>query len=467
MADLLLAHTWHQALDPAENALGKPYPPLGPLVSLAELTAAGHDVAFYDATFSADVDLFGAALDGHRPKKVAILADPHAVPQKMCLTAVREAALRMVALAKARGAQVLVAGPDVSDRPQLYASADVVVLGEHDDVLQEWAAGADFHGIQPRRPVRARLDELPFPAWDQVDLRAYADRWRRRHGYWELNVSTGRGCPYRCAWCAKPTWGRTYHVRSPERVVVELAEVRRRGADRVAFTDDIFAVKPAWLREFRGLVERDPLPFRCLTRADLVRDAGYVADLRASGCVEVWLGAESGSDSVLAAMDKDQTRDDLDRASELLKQAGIRRGFFLQLGYPGESRRDVDATVDMIRRLRPEEIGVSVSYPLPGTPFFDRVKADLRDTNWAHAMDNTVLFSGAYPQPFYDAVRELLRTEQALRTWTPRAGLRRTVALPRHALRWPIERARMAWFSRGSGTTPRGGGSSPAGTPAR
>lgn len=444
MARVLVAHTWHQRLDPAEQALSRPYPPLGPLVSLAELRAAGVDAAFYDPTFAVDVDAFADSLDGHRPERVAILADPHSVPQKMCLTTVRDAALRMVRLAQARGAEVLVAGPDVSDRPQLYADADVVVVGEHDGPLREWAAGAPLRGVQPRRPVRTDLDGLPGPAWDDVDLRAYAAAWRRKSPAWELNVSTARGCPYRCNWCAKPTWGRTYHVRSPVRVAADVAEARRRGADRVWFTDDIFAVKPSWLAEYRRLVEGDPLPFRCLTRADLVRDEAYAADLRAAGCVEVWLGAESGSDGVLAAMDKDQTVADLRRAARTLGRLGIRRGFFLQLGYPGERYADVLATLRLLRELGPEELGISVAYPLPGTPFHERVRDELAATNWDHAMENRVLFAGAYPQPFYDAARELLRAEHALRTArTPRALVR----APWHLARWPLHRAELKLWS--------------------
>lgn len=449
MARFLLAHSWHQALDPAERALDKPYPPVGVLASLAEARAAGHALAFYDPTFAPEVDAFALALDGHRPERVAILADPHAVPQKMCLASVREAALRMVALARARGAEVFVAGPDVSDHPEAYTAADVVAVGEHDHALLRFFAGDSPRGVLPRAGVRADLDRLPLPAWSDVDLREYARRWRRRHGLWELNVAAARGCPYRCNWCAKPTWGRTWQARPPEAVAAEVRALRALGVDRAWFTDDIFGVRRDWLDRYRAA--GPGLPFRCNTRADLVRDPAYAAALAEAGCVEVWMGAESGSDPVLAAMDKDQTVDDVRRACALLRAHHIRVGFFLQLGYPGEAYPDVLATLRMLRELGPDDLGVSVSYPLPGTPFHERVKAELGEAHWSRSMENRVLHASAYDQAFYDAAREVIRAEHALRSWQPewsRRGLRRTAALPAHLLRWPLHRTRLWWEAR-------------------
>ncbi|MFZ5478894.1 MAG: B12-binding domain-containing radical SAM protein [Myxococcota bacterium] len=450
MARVLVAHNFHLPLDPNESAAGKPYPPLGTLVSAAAAEAAGVDLAVYDPTFTHDVDTFAAALDGHRPEKVALLADPHAVPQKMCTLGMREAALRMIRLAKERGAEVLVAGPDASDRPARYAEAgsDVVVVGEHDAAFLAWVRGEPLRGVLPRAPVMADLDGLPFPAWDRVDMGAYAARWRARHGLWEVNVSTARGCPYKCNWCAKPTWGRTYHARAPERVVAEVHALRERYApDRLWFTDDIFAVKPAWLARYRECIDT-PIQYRCLTRVDLLRDATYVANLAASGCVEVWLGAESGSQRVLDAMDKECTVEEIHRAAGLLRDHGIRACFFLQLGYPGETYQDVLGTVRMVRALRPAEIGISVSYPLPGTPFHDRVRDQLKKTNWQDAMDNEVLFRSDYPQAFYDAAREVLRAEHALLTLKPTP--RRLAGAAWHAARWPWHRAALKVLGRGN-----------------
>lgn len=440
---ILVASPYHQPLDPMEARAQKPYPPLGTLVTVSELRARGHEVAVYDPMFCRDVGTFAEALRGWRPRQVAIVADPHSVPVKMCLRSMRDAARDMVARAREAGADVLVAGPDPTDHPEAYAGA-TVVRGEHDQAVIDWVEGG-----AASRPTG--LDALPFPALDSVDLGEYRRRWRQKHGLWELNLSTARGCPYRCNWCAKPTWGRSYNVVSPARAAEMVDWAQGRFApDRLWFTDDIFAIKPAWLAEFRRLVEPRRVPFRCNTRADLVREGAYVHDLAESGCVEVWMGAESGSDRVLAAMDKDQTRDDIATATRRLHEAGIRVGFFLQLGYPGESYADVLQTLDMVRDLRPDEIGVSVSYPLPGTGFHEKVRAQMGRENWQSTMDNEVLFEAAYPQAFYDSARELLRAEHAWLSWRPSLGVRRAAALPYHAARWPWHRGRVAALARQS-----------------
>ncbi len=445
MAELLLAHSLHLGLDPRGAADRSPHPPLGLLVTAAELLRQGLDVAVYDGTFGR-VEDFAAALAGHRPRRVAILADPHNISQKMCLTVWREAAQRMIGMAHDVGATVLVAGPDVTDHPAQYAREGVtVVIGEHDTAVEAWARG---EAPPPGRTTRPALTGLPFPAWDRVDMEAYAAMWRAAHGHWELNVSTARGCPFRCNWCAKPTWGRRYTVRPAEEVWAEIDEARRRyRPDRIWFTDDIFGVHKDWLARFADLASPNPLPFRCQSRADLLGDAHVVRDLARAGAAEVWLGAESGSDSVLLAMDKDGTVAEIREAARLLREHGIRTGLFLQLGYPGESVEDVLSTVRLVRELRPDGIGVSVSYPLPGTAFFDRVvgpnAADAADARWSGSMENRLLFSSPYPQGFYDAAREVLRAEHAVARFMTRPTLRGAARLPWHLGRWPVERARL------------------------
>ena len=94
--------------------------------------------------------------------------------------------------------------------------------------------------------------------------------------------------------------------------------------------------------------------------------AENVDALRRAGCAEAWLGVESGSQAVLDAMDKGLTVDDVRGAVARLRAAGIRIGFFLQFGYPGEGWPEIEMTRRLVRELAPDDIGVSVSYPLPG-----------------------------------------------------------------------------------------------------
>jgi anaerobic magnesium-protoporphyrin IX monomethyl ester cyclase len=100
-----------------------------------------------------------------------------------------------------------------------------------------------------------------------------------------------------------------------------------------------------------------------------------------------------------------------------LKSVGIRVGFFIQLGYIDEQLEDILATRDLLASAQPDEIGVSVSYPLPGTKFYDLVKAQMRaKTHWQESNDLEMMFHGTYTSDFYRAVRNLLHDEAALQT---------------------------------------------------
>ncbi|MDP6932151.1 MAG: radical SAM protein [Myxococcota bacterium] len=465
MSRVLVTHNYHLALDPREAALARPYPPLGTLVAAANARQQGHDVSVYDPTLDGGPRAFARALEGH--DTVAIVADDHSVPQKQCLSSMRRAAFGMIAQAREHGARVLCSGPDASDSPDAYlqAGAQSTVSGEVCEALVEWLNGEDaiqgVHGEQGaggRRSVIEELGRLPSPAWDLCDLEPYARTWRQHHGTWELNIWTARGCPYRCNWCSKPTWGRTYNVRSPQAVAADIAHVREHyGPDRIWFTDDIFAIRPGWLREFRSALDA-PIPYRCLNRVDLVRDGSYTDDLAATGCDEVWVGAESGSDRILAAMDKETTVEEIRAATQVLRSREIRVGFFLQLGYPGESLRDVMSTVRLVQELGPDQIGVSVSYPLPGTPFHDYVSASMKTTNWQASMDNAPLYEAPYSADFYGAAKEVLRSTCSARhapqalarlvTQPSRRNARSLAGSLYHATRLPWVHGQMVRFAR-------------------
>jgi len=461
---ILLTHPYHLALDPREDALSKPYPPVGTLQAAAVVQQAGGEVVFYDPMFAADETAFAEVLAEHPVDAVFIIADDHSVQIKQCLARIRTATLTMTRMAAEKGLPVLVSGPDVSDHPEIFLEAGAVgaVSGEVLAVLPAWLQGATgidgLHGERGaggRSAVLTDLDALPDPAWALCDLAPYARRWRKHHGVWELNIWTARGCPYRCNWCAKPIWGRTYHVRSAARVAAELhGLMAQHRPDRIWFTDDIFALRPAWLRDLRAALGEKTLPYRCLSRVDLLVDPAYVDDLAATGCDGVWVGAESGSDAVLEAMDKGASVADIVDARHLLAAHGISAGFFLQLGYPGETVEDVRSTVALIRQLRPEEIGVSVSYPMPGTAFYEHVKGSMGSTNWETSMDNRTLFEAPYEQAFYAAAKELLRSTYSasrrrvvLKTFLkePSAEHARKVAgAVWHSLRRPVVAAKMS-----------------------
>jgi radical SAM superfamily enzyme YgiQ (UPF0313 family) len=139
--------------------------------------------------------------------------------------------------------------------------------------------------------------------------------------------------------------------------------------------------------------------------------------LKEAGCAEVWMGVESGSQKILDAMDKGITISQIEEATERLKGAGIRACYFLQFGYPGEQSNELQQTIALVRRTRPDDIGISFSYPLPGTVFYERVQAQLGSKrNWIASDDLCILFQAEYSTDFYRAVREALHAE--VDSWT-------------------------------------------------
>jgi radical SAM superfamily enzyme YgiQ (UPF0313 family) len=214
-------------------------------------------------------------------------------------------------------------------------------------------------------------------------------------------------------------------------VVAEIRELRALGAEHLWFMDDIFGLKPGWLPRFADAIEREGLrtPFKCLSRADLLLRPGEVDALRRAGCETVWLGAESGSQGVLDAMEKGTTVAQIHESTAALKAAGIGVAFFLQFGYPGETWEDIQRTLQLVRDCNPDDVGVSVSYPLPGTPFYERVRDRILGRhNWVDSSDMAMLYDGPYPTSFYHLLHSRLHAEFRLQKARNGRGLVATVA---------------------------------------
>ena len=176
------------------------------------------------------------------------------------------------------------------------------------------------------------------------------------------------------------------------------------GFDHIWFCDDIFGLKPGWVNEFADLLEKEGLDFRFKMqgRVDLLLQENNIRDLARAGCENIWMGAESGSQKILDAMDKGTTVQQIVEATHLLKKYGIKPSFFIQFGYPGETKEDIQKTISMINELLPYEIGISVSYPLPGTVFFEKVKNELvKKTNWTDSDEMALMFRNTYQPAFY------------------------------------------------------------------
>lgn len=446
MTDVLLTHSYHLYYDRKQVRKMQPYPPLGTLYAAALLRSAGISVAVFDTMLNDPEAEFAAALQRLNPQIVVVFEDNFNFLSKMCLTRMREVAYHILDSSLRAGATVLVNGSDALDHALDYLQRGFrcVLLGEAEWTLLEavshllkgdensldHVAGLAYLDKRsaelvktPGRAFMRDLDHLPFPARDLIATDQYRNAWRTAHGYFSLNIVASRGCPYRCNWCAKPIYGDSFSVRSPATVATEMRQLKRDfDADHLWFADDIFGLRPKWVRQLATEVEKldAAIPFKMQSRVDLMTPDN-VSALRRAGCAEVWMGAESGSQKVLDAMDKGTRVEQIAKARENLKCEGIRACYFLQFGYPGETWQDIQGTIRLVSDTRPDDIGVSVSYPLPGTKFFDRVQAQLGEkTNWSDSEDLSMMFQGAYTNEFYRALHHALHAQ--VDSWNSVAG---------------------------------------------
>ena len=464
MSQILLGQSYYLHFDRKLWRAMQPYPPLGTLYAASYLRQHGYEVALFDAMLAESEAEWGSALDEHTPRYAILYEDNFNYLSKMCLLRMREAAFKMIDMAKNRGCIVILCGADATDHYAEYLEkgADYCLLGEGEETLIELlgqlsgrseAQLESIHGLAyqssienpkseivnrtPRRPDITNLDQLPFPAWDLVDVEKYRSIWIQHHGYFSMNMVTTRGCPYHCNWCAKPIWGQRYNSRSPENVVTEMRWIKENfSPDHIWFADDILGLKPHWIEKFAGLLQQADaiIPFKCLQRADLVNEKTASALARA-GCKTVWIGAESGSQKILDAMEKGDTVGDIYNAAQLLRAQGIEVGFFLQFGYPGETWEDVQKTLKMVRECAPDDIGISVSYPLPGTKFFERVKLELGEKqNWQDSEDLAMLYRGPFPTEFYRILHGRVHYEFRLRQSILKRDLKKMIRIPYYLL---------------------------------
>lgn len=425
MKKILFTHSYFYKFDHKQWEAKQPYPPLGTIYAAAVMREAGYQVSLFDTALTDSTDSIIQAIDIEKPDYLVIYDDGFNYLTKMCLTNMRAAAFRIAETGKTNKIKVIVSSSDAADHYEKYIShgVDFVIIGEGEITLKELITSldegeTDFSRIDglaykfneeiirtPAREIIKELDKLPQPAWDLVNIPSYKKVWMENHGYFSLNIATTRGCPFKCNWCAKPIYGNRYNSRSPQKVIDEIEFLQKSyDVNHFWICDDIFGLKPGWVQEFRDLVNKKGLSFnyKIQSRVDLLLQEDTIEALADSGAETVWVGAESGSQKILDAMDKGTSVEQIFEATHLLKRNGIRSAFFLQFGYLGETKSDIQKTINMVLELMPDEIGISVSYPLPGTKFYDEVKEQLNEkANWTDSDDLALMYKGTFSSSYY------------------------------------------------------------------
>ncbi len=336
---------------------------------------------------------------------------PEMVGLSICSSMVAEAGVIARWAKEICGQDVLVVGggPHPTAIPEATLTEcpaiDVIVVGEGERTLVELAergAKGDVAGLvyrqdgafvrSPSRPQVHDLDSLGPPAYDLFDMDFYTtpDRWMIR---WlklaATNIRTSRGCPNRCRFCAGHIvagLGVRYH--SLDYVLEQILQaVNRFGVEAIRFEDDTVGTDPARLLDLCEALRRHDLHRRirweCCLRVDQA-DTELLRRMKQAGCIQVEYGFESGSDEALKRLGKNTGVELNRRAVRLTREVGLRIFADIMIGLPGETEAELRATMDFLRWARPEIITAGRLHPLPGTPIFNELPEEVRQSiNWA------------------------------------------------------------------------------------
>lgn len=289
---------------------------------------------------------------------------------------------------------------------QQHPEIDLIIAGEAEQTLLEFIeaqqSGSPLdeipgliirkNGIPQRtapQQVLQELDKLPFPSeWLQeainVDLSLQAEF-----------ISTARGCPAACNFCASPAfWGRKVRARSASSVGDEIRSLRDRfGLIYLSLRDDTFTADRRRTIQFcRELIEsRTQLFWNCQSRVEAL-DRETLEWMRKAGCECVQLGVESGSPRILDLLGKRITPEKVIHAADLVRQGGMHLSVFLIGGIPEETEADRQQTINLVKRIRPNDLQVAPLAYYPGTRLFERavknglVQPDLFESSRAKAV---------------------------------------------------------------------------------
>ncbi|MDX2161260.1 MAG: radical SAM protein [bacterium] len=435
--DILLAHGYFLADDAHEQAVMKPYPPLGILFLSAYLKAKGFSVGVFDSTFQ-NLEAFTTTITRERPGIVGLYTN---LMTKFNI-------LRMITVCKQAGAKVILGGPE----PPYYAldylthGADIIVRGEGELTLEALIPHLTRHGLRgldqiagiafldddgrvietAPRPLIPDLSANPWPDREAIDIPAYMHAWKTHHGMSSISVIQARGCPYTCTWCSHSVYGNTHRRRTPEDAADELLWIKERyNPDLIWYADDVFAINHRWFFQYADALKKRGvrIPFECISRADRLTPQ-VVETLADMGCFRLWNGSESGSQRILDAMQRKVAAEDVQAKTHLLQQHGIETGMFIMLGYDGESLQDLDETVAHLKRSNPDIFLTTVAYPIKGTPYYTEVESRiLTDKAWDRRTDRDLTVAGRYSKRFYRFATRWMVSEVALHRAQTKGGV--------------------------------------------
>lgn len=324
-------------------------------------------------------------------------------------------------MVKEKDTEFIIGGPGVANLPssRLYESGySVICYGEGERTVIELVHALENKlpfeningisylngGMEIKTPARVpikKLDELPFPARDLLDMEKYISTWEKNMGVRVASIISSRGCPFSCRFCDKTTFGSQIRFMSPSRMVEEMIILYDKyGAELVYFEEDLFTLNRKRVFEFCRLMERE-LPGKMWgahSRVDTI-DEEMLERMKHAGCTDLTFGVESGSQKILDTLRKGFSVEQIENSLRLVKKVGIKAGLFLIIGVPGETQEDIEMTKRIIAISEPSYIDVSPLTPIPGTEIYEMTKHLIRDDV---DLNNYNLYESVYRKDIFD-----------------------------------------------------------------
>ena len=412
---ILFTHAYYLSDDPKEQKIMKPYPPLGLLYVSAYLKSKKILNDVFDTTFSTQELQLEFILE-KQPKVICIYTNLMTKIEVIKL-------IKILKTEKYNFPKIILGGPDVTFNIENYlkAGADFLVIGEGEETTYELYNSImnndDFNNVDgiaflensnliqtKARTKFKELNELPFPNREAIEMAKYLQTWKTNHGQSSMTISTQRGCPYTCKWCSTAVYGQSYRRRPPHQVAAEMKMLKEQyNPDAIWFVDDVFTISHKWLTAFHEEVVKQnaQIKFECITRAERLNDE-ILRLLKEAGCFRIWIGAESGSQEIIDAMDR---RVDVNHVKKIIQETnamGIETGTFIMLGYPGETEKNIDETIQYLKEAKPTHYTITIAYPIKGTSLYNEIEDKITTkVDWEISTDRDIDFQRTYSRKYY------------------------------------------------------------------
>lgn len=284
-----------------------------------------------------------------------------------------------------------------------HKEIDIIVKGEAEetflDLMNSLDRGKDLGKVlgivyrkgsrtieNPPRPLIKELDSIPIPAYDLLPMDMYKVGKERY-----IAIITSRGCPFRCIFCSSSRlMGSRYRERSAKSIMDEIRLLNREyGISHIEIIDDLFVLNKGKIRELHDMLKKEGIRIHwsCSSRVDIVaRNPEVLKYLKGAGCHTMYVGAEAGTQKSLNTIRKGITLEQTRNAVRMIKAAGMAVFASFVIGIPGETRRDIEKTIDFAIELDPDFVQFTMCTPYPGTPLYD------------YARDNNLLETGEWSE---------------------------------------------------------------------